>query len=359
MIEHVFDIRQGVRATYRDPMARRTRRSHTDPLTPDAAGRGRGASARRTTDAAALPDGPVAIPTGTVHLERDPDDPRGVTVHVNGVPSSYVHLDDPSVLAFEYMQQMACVIEQLPPGPVRAVHLGAAGCSMARQVAASRPGSRQIAVDPDPTLLELARGWFGLPRAPELRLRAADGRAALAGMRDASADVVIRDAFAPDRTPEHMTTSEFLAEVARVLRPGGVYLANVADRPPLALARSEVATALAARALDPGRAAWSDVALVAEPAVLKGRRYGNLVLVAVRAPDRDTQDDDAHDDAPGVVPTSPLDLAPRSGGLERRLRTLPVPASLLAGDDVVRFGAGAPVLLDAPARASTGPAPAR
>ena len=270
------------------------------------------------------------IASGSVELVVDRDDPRAVTVHVNGVPSSYVHLDDPTFLAFEYMQQMACLIDALPAGPLSVVHVGAAGCSLARYVAAARPGSRQLALDPDPTLLELVRGWFSLPRAPELRLRAQDGREGLASLRDSSVDVVIRDAFAPDTTPAHLTTAEFLAEVARVLRPGGAYLANVADRPPLALTRREVATTLAAREEHAQglRSPWADLALVAEPAVLKGRRYGNIVLAALRA---------------GTDgPTRPSLLR----DVDRPLRVLPVPATRLERDDLVAMSAGSEPLVD-------------
>ena len=228
-----------------------------------------------TLTAEHLPQGPVVISTGTAELIIDRDDPLGVFVMVNGVPSSYLKLDDPQFLAFEYMQQMATVIDGLAPGPLRVVHLGAAGCAMARYVAATRPGSRQLGIDLDTQLLELVRTWFNLPRSPELRLRAGDARAELATLRTASADVIIRDAFAPDKVPAHMQTREFTQEVARVLAPGGVYLANTADGGPLSLARSEAATVQSALEGTSG-----EFALMSEIGVLKGRRYGNIVLAA-------------------------------------------------------------------------------
>lgn len=242
-----------------------------------------------------------------MELLTDPDNPAGVTLLVNGAPSSYLRLDDPELLTFEYMQQMAAMIDGLPAGPLRVVHLGAAGCSMARYVAARRPGSRQIGVDIDTQLLELVRQWFALPRAPELRLRAGDARTQLATMRDSSADVVIRDVFAPDVTPEHLTTTGFVREVRRTLAPGGLYLANIADRQPLDLVRRELATV---RTVQPG----APVTLVAEPAILRGRRYGNLVLAA------------------GFDPV-PLDEA----RLDRALRCLPVPARAVRGAELDRL----------------------
>ena len=88
-----------------------------------------------------------------VELHRDPGDPTGVTVVINGVPSSHLDLADPSRLEFEYMQQMAAVIDRLgePGEPLRVIHLGAAGCTLARYVQATRPGSRQLAVELDAT----------------------------------------------------------------------------------------------------------------------------------------------------------------------------------------------------------------
>lgn len=266
-----------------------------------------------------LPVGPVAVDTGTAELVVERHAPRRVTLLVNGVPSSHLDLDDPTWLEFEYMQQMALVLDLVRPGPVDAVHIGAAGCALPRHLEATRPGSRQLAVDTDARLLTLVRAWFDLPRAPRLRLRAEDGAETLRSARDDSADVVVRDAFAGDVTPEHLATVDVARDVARVLRAGGLYLANCADRPPLRLVRSEVATLRTVL----------DVTLLAEPGILKGRRYGNLVLVAT--PDR----------------PDPRDLA----ALDRRLRSLAVPVRALRGAELDAFVGSAPVLA-APAAAA-------
>lgn len=273
-----------------------------------------------------LPTEPVATSTGTARVERDPDRPSAVTLYVNGVPSSHLDLDDPGMLAFEYMQQMAAVVDELPPGPLRVLHLGAAGCTLARWVEHVRPGSAQLGVDLDARLLELVRAWFDLPRSPRLRLRADDARHAVAGLADASFDVVVRDVFSGDATPEHLVTRGAAAEVGRVLRPGGVYLVNCADRPPLATTRRELAT-LAAGVTD-GEQGAGRLAAIAEPGQLKGRRYGNVVLAAVR-------------DGAGAP-----DLA--SAALARSVRSLPVPARVLVGEDLRAFVGSASPLEDPP-----------
>lgn len=288
-----------------------------------------------SSDAPTLPDEEVPIDTGTARVERDPDHPDRVTLHVNGVPSSALDLGDPGFLAFEYMQQMAAVLAGMPDGPLRVLHLGAAGCALARHVEHERPDSRQLGVDVDARLLELVRSWFALPRSPRLRLRADDAGHALASLAPGSFDVVVRDVFAGDRTPDHLADEAFAAAAHRALRPGGVLLANCADRPPLSLARREAATLAAT--FGPDAVAGGRLGVVAEHAVLKGRRYGNVVLVAVRAAPDDAGHGtaDARAAADAGAAADEVDL--HDAGLARRLRSLPVPARLLVGDELARF----------------------
>jgi spermidine synthase len=128
-----------------------------------------------------------------------------------------------------------------------------------------------VVLEVDAAVLELAKRAFGLRSGPLLRLRVADARVGLADLPPAGQDVVVRDAFAGASVPTHLTTAEFLADVRRVLAPGGLYLANLADDPKLGAARREAATALST---------FAHVALMAEPGQLNGRRYGNVVLAA-------------------------------------------------------------------------------
>jgi hypothetical protein len=253
------------------------------------------------------------VSTGTAELVRDTVDPRGWTVLVNGVPSSYVH-GDPHVLGFEYLQWFGVVLDALAPAgePLRVSHVGAAGCSMGRYVAATRPGSVQVAYEIDAELVTLVRQAFDLKNVTGLRIRAQDGRAGLSTAPVAVADVVIRDAFAGDLVPPSLATTQWLEVVRRALRPGGRYLANVADRSELSLARSEAATALHL---------FRHVALIAEPGQLRGRRYGNVVLLASDSPFPDE-------------------------ALVRSLASGAAPARLIGTERVRELAAGAPVRTD-------------
>lgn len=196
---------------------------------------------------------------------------------VNGVESSHLDLDDPVWLDFEYLRWMAAIIAaHIPPDPrLSAVHLGAAGCSLARHLVAVRPDSHHLAVDIDAALVRGVREWFALPSAPSLRIRTGDARTVIEALAPASRNVVVRDVFSAAQTPRALTTLEFTTSVRRVLRPGGIYLLNCGDLPRLETVRAEAATMAAA---------FEHVAVTADAAMLKGRRRGNVVIAGSDSP---------------------------------------------------------------------------
>lgn len=216
-------------------------------------------------------NGRVPRALGAAELLADADRPGGWLLTVDRVRQSYVDLDDPLFLDFEYVQAFADVLDALPGGPLAVTHVGGGACTLARYIAATRPGSPQIVLEPDAQLTALVRARLPFPRGARIRIRPTDGRSGVAALADGSADVVVVDAFSGGRVPGELTTSEFVADTVRVLRPGGVLLLNVADGPPVSYARRLVAT-LARH--------FPHVLAVADSGVLKGRRFGNVVLAA-------------------------------------------------------------------------------
>ncbi len=212
---------------------------------------------------------------GAAELLADADRPGGWLLLVDRIRQSYVDLEDPTYLDFEYMQAFADVLGALPPGRLAVTHVGGGACAFARYVDAVRPGSPQIVLEPDTHLSALVRARLPFPRGSRIRVRPVGGREGVAQLRDASADVLVLDAFAGGRVPAELGTAEFLADVARVLRPDGVLLANIADGPTSGYSRRLAATM---------RTALPDLLVIADAAVLKGRRFGNLVLAASRRP---------------------------------------------------------------------------
>jgi hypothetical protein len=263
--------------------------------------------------------------TGRAELLRDADRPDAWMLLVDGVPQSHVDLDDPGYLDFEYVRRLGHVIDEAAPAgqPLRVLHLGAGALTLARYVAATRPGSSQLAVEVDAALVDLIRLRLP-PRNPRLRIRVGDARSELERLRPGSFDVVIADVFDGGRTPAHLTSAEFWAAARRavrgadVARGAGVVAANVADGPPLAHTRAQVATA---------RTAFPHACLIADAGVLRGRRFGNLVL---------------------AVSAEPLPV----DALTRRAAGDPMPGRLLSGRDLDRFTAGAKPVIDATAAPS-------
>jgi spermidine synthase len=258
-------------------------------------------------------------------LLRDADRRAAWMLLIDGVPQSHVDLDDPGYLDFEYVRRIGHVIDVAAPAgqPLRVLHLGAGALTLARYVAATRPGSPQLAVEADAALVDLIRLRLP-PRNPRLRIRVGDARTELERLRPGSFDVVIADVFAGGRTPAHLTSAEFWSAARRVVRAtptgsrDGVVAANVADGAPLAHARAQVATA---------RAVFPHACLIADAAVLRGRRFGNLVLAASPAP----------------LPVE---------ALTRRTAGDPMPGRLVHGSDLTRFTAGAKPVTDATAAPS-------
>lgn len=259
---------------------------------------------------------PVAF--GEAELLQDLDAADGWLLTVDGVAQSYVDLADPTHLEFDYVRLMADVVDVLPPGPLTAVHLGGGGCTLARFVAATRPGSRQLVVEADAPLAELVRRSFG---TDGFRLRVGDAREELPRLRQGESDLVVADVFESAQQPVRTTTREWVEQVRRLLRPGGTYVVNVADGKPLAFAKAQVSTLLAV---------YEHVVLLADPSVLRGRRFANLVLAASDAP----------------LPVDRLArAAARAAGRAR----------VVEGEELVRFTGGAAPVTDATAREAPRP----
>ncbi|MFE4451127.1 spermidine synthase [Streptomyces sp. NPDC056796] len=212
---------------------------------------------------------------GTARLLPDVDRERAWLLTVDGAPQSYVDLDEPEHLEFEYVRRLGHVVDLAgaPGAPLDVVHLGGGALTLPRYVAATRPGSRQEVAEADRGLAELVSGHLPLPEGAHITVHGADARGWLEEAPEGSADLLIADVFGGARVPAHLTSAEYARAAARVLRPDGVYAANLADGAPFAFLRSQLANFAEV---------FDELALIAEPAVLRGRRFGNAVLLASR-----------------------------------------------------------------------------
>ena len=248
------------------------------------------------------------------------------TLTVNGTPQSHVNLDDPSQLFFEYVQRMGHVIDRIgdPGEPITALHLGAGALTLPRYVEATRPGSRQQVIELESDLVDFVRAELPWSKQASIRIRHGDARDVLgrlpAGLRG-TVDLIVVDVFSGAQTPAHVTSVEFYTEAVALLSARGILVANVADGPGLAFARGQAATLAAV---------LPEVAVLAETQILKGRRFGNLVMVGSRT-------------------ELPFDWMPRL------LAAGPHPSKIVAGAELREFIGGTSVVTDSTATGSPAP----
>ncbi|MER8090804.1 fused MFS/spermidine synthase [Streptomyces sp. NPDC094048] len=217
------------------------------------------------------------VDQGTARLLPDIDRDRAWLLTVDGAPQSYVDLDAPHHLEFEYVRRLAHVVDcaAAPGAPLDVLHLGGGALTLPRYVAATRPGSRQDVAEADLGLLALIAEQLPVPDGSGIAVHGEDARSRLERTPPGSLDVLVADVFGGSRVPAHLTTVEYAGAARRALRDGGTYAANLADGAPFDFLRSQLATFAAV---------FEELALIAEPAVLRGRRFGNVVLVASRTP---------------------------------------------------------------------------
>jgi spermidine synthase len=215
------------------------------------------------------------VGSGLASIEAEPD--GAFVVRVDGSLQSHVDLGDPARLAFEYVRRIGDVLDLLAPRrqPIAALHIGGAGLTLPRYVAVTRPRSRQLVLEPDEDLTEFVREALPLPRRAGIRVRGTGGRAGIATLSPNSFDAIVIDAFDREAVPRDLLTMEFVAECAWVLRQTGVVVLNLIDGQGMEFARRVAATY---------RIGLGDGVVLGEPSVLRGRRFGNLVLVASRQP---------------------------------------------------------------------------
>ena len=167
-----------------------------------------------------------------VSIRVDPDRPSGRTLVLDDLRHSYVDLDDPTHLEFWYVRRIADAVDVLAAaGPLDVVSIGGGGITLPRWVRATRPGSRQLVLELDEQLVDVVERELGFEPRDDIEVRTGDARTSLRRLADASADVVVGDAFGSRAVPWHLTTVELVRDVERVLRPGGVYAVNVIDGP--------------------------------------------------------------------------------------------------------------------------------
>lgn len=264
-------------------------------------------------------------PRHRIEFETDVFSPHGLTLLVDDTAQSHVDTLDPSRLFFEYMRRIGHVVDAFaPPGaPVRVLHLGGGALTLARYVAATRPGSAQLVVELDGGLLRTVLGRLPAPAGIETRVADASSEVVALAGEPRRFDLVVVDLYSRLEPPAFVASAEFMGRALALLDAGGapaeasapavaarpLLIANVADAAGLGRLRAQ------ARAIAGARSA-TELLATGDAAVLSGAEEGNAVLVA----------------GPAGVPPA----------VAERLRALgPHPAEVLEGErlDFVLWGA--------------------
>jgi spermidine synthase len=253
----------------------------------------------------------VAVDSAHVELLRDSERETGWWLMVGGSEQSFIDTADPLHLEFEYVQIIADVVSAMfeAQQPLTVLHLGGGLCTLPRWVAARHPGSSQRIAEHSKEIAGLAKS-LGTPSGARIVLK--DAAVVLARERRRSADLIVCDLYDGPETVRSLFTTDALRRAEEILTTGGLYVCNLSDAAPFSLSRVVAATL---------REVFKDVVLLAEPAVLRGRRSGNIILAATDA----------------AIPLEDLTRRASSGVVRARV---------VAGDDLAEFAGEA-----APARA--------
>ncbi|GAA4429394.1 fused MFS/spermidine synthase [Georgenia halophila] len=208
-----------------------------------------------------LSDGIVA------HLVTHDD---GWSLEIDGVRQSHIGRPGapPTLAAARWM--LAALGND---GPQTCAHLGGGMLTVPRAIAERRPDSRQVVIELEPALAELARTRFDLHLGIDVQI--GDARAWLDAGTANELDAVLIDVFAGGRIPPAFTSMECFAAARAALSDTGLLIVNSVAGPELEFTRRELATV---------RAVFEHVAMIVQGSALHGVRFGNATLIGSAAP---------------------------------------------------------------------------
>jgi spermidine synthase len=222
----------------------------------------------------------MTLPSGAIaRLAPDPFVAGALTLSLDGLHQSHISLREPRHLFYDYVRRMGTAIDLAarPVQPIRVLHLGAGALTLARYVAATRPGSRQLVVEREAGLVPFVLQEAPLPSGAAIEVVENDALVALQSISapDAPwrgrADIVVCDVYAGLSTPAHLITSSFFEAVRQVLTVDGAVLVNVADEADLVHSRAQIAAL---------SEVFPIITMIGPSALLDGREAGNVVLLA-------------------------------------------------------------------------------
>lgn len=210
----------------------------------------------------------ITLSSGTVAelIEKD----GTWALRINGARQSHIGPpgQDPELTAVRWM--LFALGAQLPQS---VAHLGGGLLTLPRVIADRHPASRQIVVELEPALVDLARTRFGLPEG--VSVHQGDARAWLEENAGQDLAAVVLDVFAGDRIPPAFTSLECFRAARSAMAGDGRLVINSVAGPDLLFTRRELATM---------RSVFEHVAMIVQGSALHGARFGNATLIGSPAP---------------------------------------------------------------------------
>jgi spermidine synthase len=171
----------------------------------------------------------------TIKLKKKDESTKGLTLEalvLDHLIHSYTALDDPFHLEYEYIRLYEELVrwQTMDKKAFKVLFIGGGGYTFPRFLEAKYPEALIDVVEIDPEVSRVARTYLGISDKGRIRTFNEDARWFVMNCKESGIyDFIFGDAFNDLSIPYHLTTKEFAQELKRLLKPDGLYLANVID----------------------------------------------------------------------------------------------------------------------------------
>ncbi len=141
-------------------------------------------------------------------------------------------LDDPLHLDYEYLGIYDEFVRwrTMRQGSLKALFIGGGGYTYPRYLETKHPAAEIDVVEIDPEITKVVYDHLGVPRNTRIRSFNEDGRwFVMNSSEKGQYDFIFGDAFNDISIPYHLTTKEFAGQMAALLKPDGILMANLID----------------------------------------------------------------------------------------------------------------------------------
>jgi len=171
----------------------------------------------------------------TIKLKRDvtrSDEAAMEALILDHLVHSYTDLKDPFHLEYEYIR----IYEEIVRWQVdkrkslKTLFIGGGGYTFPRFIEAKYPKAGIDVVEIDPEVTRVVHQYLGVAKGTRIRSFNEDGRWFVMNCKEKGKyDFIFGDAFNDLSIPYHLTTQEFATQLKALLKPDGLFLANVID----------------------------------------------------------------------------------------------------------------------------------